>query len=199
VSHSDLEHQLAFVRELDRLKAVYRQTRISADNSRRENSAEHSWHIALMSQILQEHAVEPVNIQRATQMLLIHDVVEIDAGDTFAFAAQGAQDAQAEAEVQAAERLFGLLPAAQCKTLKALWFEFEAAKTVDARYAKAMDRFLPMLQNMQSEGGSWVTFQVSKSQVLKRQAHLEHLLPVLWTFVLEQAEVAVAKGWLSPD
>jgi len=196
---SELSKQLTFILELDRLKAVYRQSLVKTDNNRQENSAEHSWHIAMLAQTLGQYADEPVNISRVTHMLLLHDIVEIDAGDTFAFAQQQDLDAQEKKELDAANRIFGLLPQAQYQETLNLWLEFEAAKTVDARFAKAMDCILPLLQNMNNEGGSWAIHKVKKSQVINRNRHLNGLAPTLWTFVCEQIAIAVANGWLIDD
>lgn len=192
----DLSQQLGFILELDRLKSVYRQAMVKSDNNRFENSAEHSWHIALTAQLLQAYATEPVDISRVTVMLLIHDIVEIDAGDTFAFAAKEDLDAQEAKELAAAQRIFGLLPKPQYDSMLNLWLEFEAAQTSDAKFAKAMDRILPLLQNMKNNGGSWAKHNVSKSAVIARNNLLEGLAPKLWDYVTEQIELAVQKGWL---
>ncbi|MFK0570763.1 HD family hydrolase [Endozoicomonas sp.] len=193
---SRLDQQLTFLRELDKLKAVYRRTMVKPDNNRQENSAEHSWHIAVQAMILKEYAEEPVDICRVIKMLLIHDIVEIDAGDTFAFAESAELSGQEVKEMLAAERLFGLLPEEQAQELKVLWLEFEQVETPDARFAKAMDCLLPVIQNMESEGGTWAKYQVARSQVLKRNRHLEDLAPKLWTYVLGQIDLSVRNGWL---
>ncbi|NMH58861.1 HD domain-containing protein [Alteromonas ponticola] len=193
---TQLNAQLAFIRELDRLKSVRRQALIKSDNNRQENSAEHSWHIALTAVTLQEYAEEDIDISRVIQMLLIHDVVEIDAGDTFAFAAIDDLNAQEEKELQAAHRIFGLLPEAQSQSMLALWLEFEKAESADGRFAKAIDRILPLIQNVQNSGGSWARHKVKKSQVLARNQYLDGLAPKLWDYVCEQIDVAEAKGWL---
>ena len=130
-------------------------------------------------------------------MLLIHDIVEIDAGDAFVFDAQQVAG-QEEKEIKAAERLFGLLPESQRDELTALWQEFEALDTTDGRFAKAMDCMLPLLQNMDNNGGSWSKHDISKAQVLKRNQYLEGLAPELWEYALEQIDQAVANGWLKP-
>ena len=193
-----LHQQIAFIMELDRLKAVQRKTIIPADESRFENSAEHSWHIAMAAQVLQGYAAERVTINRVVLMLLIHDIVEIDAGDTFAFADQTAQDEQAVAEQQAAKRLFGLLPAEQAADMLSLWHEFEEATTADARFAKAMDRILPLFQNMQQNGGTWAEHGVTRAQVLKRNEYLKASAPALWDYACEQIDLATERGWLLP-
>jgi len=192
----DLNNQLDFIIELDRLKGIHRQALVKADNNRFENSAEHSWHIALASHVLHEYAVEKVNASRVMMMLLIHDIVEIDAGDLFAFSDEKSLAEQASKEIAAAERIFGLLPKRQFDMLNQLWLEFEETKTVDARFAKAIDSVLPLLQNVRNNGGSWVKHKVKKSQVLKRNRFLEGLAPKLWLYVQQQVEHSVNQGWL---
>lgn len=196
---TDLEQQFAFILEIDKLKAIYRQTTVKEDNNRQENSAEHSWHIALTAQLLQQYAEQPIDIQRVTCMLLIHDVIEIDAGDLFAFAENELHQQQAEKELLAAQRLFGLLPESQYQTFKDLWCEFEQAKTNDAQFAKAMDRILPLVQNMNNQGGSWVKHNISQSQVLTRNSYLQYIAPKLWLYVQQQVQLAVTKGWLKEN
>ncbi len=192
----DLNKQFDFIIELDKLKSIYRQALVKVDKNRFENSAEHSWQIALTAQILHEYAIEEVNVSRVMSMLLIHDIVEIDAGDTFAFVDPEILAGQEAVELEAANRIFGLLPEKQFQHYKALWIEFEEAQTADARFAKAMDRILPLLQNMRNEGGSWARHHVKRSQVLSRNQYLEGLAPKLWTYVCEQIDVAVQHGWL---
>ena len=194
---SDIQAFADFIRELDLLKTVKRQVRLPCDGDRQENSAEHSWHVALMANVLAPYAEQVIDIQRVTQMILIHDLVEIDAGDLFAFAEVADHAEQEAKEFAAADRIFGLLPEAQGKYLHALWHEFEAAETADAKFAKAMDRVLPVFQNMAAEGGSWVRHNVAKSKILARNAHLEHCAPKLWAYVNEQLDLAVSKGWLT--
>lgn len=191
-----LNQQLDFIIELDRLKGIYRQTSVKSDNNRFENSAEHSWQIALAAPILQEYANEKINITRVMSMLLIHDIVEIDAGDMFAFSDAEDHSLQEGKEFAAAKRIFGLLPEKQFLYYQALWIEFEEAETSDARFAKAMDRLLPVLQNMRNNGGSWAIHKISKSQVLKRNSYLQGLVPDLWLYVCDQIDYAVEKGWL---
>jgi putative hydrolase of HD superfamily len=191
-----LDQQLAFILELDQLKAVYRHSLVRSDKNRNENSAEHSWHIAMMAQVLQEYAEEPINIGRVINMLLIHDVVEIDAGDTFAFALQHVLDGQEEKELKAVERLFGLLPEQQFQSMKELWLEFENAETSDARFAKSMDQVIPLFQNINNNGGSWVDNNITKEQVLKRNKYLKVIAPKLWVYVCQQIDIAVERHWL---
>jgi putative hydrolase of HD superfamily len=148
-----LEQQLGFILEVDKLKSVLRQTRL-VDGSRRENDAEHSWEVAMMAVVLAEHAGAPIDLARVVRMLLIHDIVEIDAGDTFIYD-EGARKTQVEREEQAAERLFGLLPDDQAVELRELWAEFEDLKTAESRFATAMDRLQPLLHNYHSGGAIW--------------------------------------------
>jgi putative hydrolase of HD superfamily len=177
-----LMRQLAFLVEADRLKEILRQTPI-ASGARRENSAEHSWHLALMASVLTSYAAEPVDLLRVLRMLLIHDVIEIDAGDTFAFD-QGANATKQEREERAADRLFGMLPPGQDTEFRALWDEFEAGTTPESRYANALDRLQPLLLNAESGGGSWRTHGISRAQVLQRMDPIRTALPELWPGVM---------------
>lgn len=176
---ANLERQLSFLREIDELKSVVRMTPL-INQSRRENSAEHSWHLAMYALVLSEHAAAPVDVVRVVKMLLIHDIVEIDAGDV-PFHDPSARAGQAELEQQAAERIFSLLPDAQAAEFRALWSEFEAAESDDARFAKALDRFQPLLHNAATGGGSWVECQVTEAQALARyRPPIERGAPALW-------------------
>lgn len=158
-----LTQQLAFLTEIDALKSVVRQSRI-ANKSRRENSAEHSWHLAMFALILAEDGLDAAKV---ISMLLIHDIVEIDAGDTPIHASHDAAALEA-AERRAAERLFGMLPKDQATRLLSLWHEFEAAKSPEARFAKSLDRLQPLLLNTLTDGGTWAENDVSEEQVNKR-------------------------------
>ena len=175
------EAQLAFLLEADRLKGVLRQT-LLCDGSRRENSAEHSWHLALMAAVLVEHATEPVDVHRVIRMLLVHDLVEIDAGDTFAYDTGGNAD-RAAREQHAADRIFGMLPGDQGAELRAVWDEFEEGTSPEARVAVALDRMQPLLLNHQTDGGSWRTHGVRRTQVLRRMEPIRQALPSLWPTV----------------
>lgn len=193
----NLEAQLAFIRELDKLKGVYRLARVKTDNNRRENSAEHSWHLCLIAHVFVEYVDEPIDMHRVLRLLLVHDIVEIDAGDTFAFAPQAALDAQPEKELRAAKRLFGLLPEHQGEELLNLWLEFEQRETPEARYAVAVDRVAPLIMNVANDGGSWRHHSPTRSQVLKRNAFIKNAVPRLWSYVETQVDLAVTQGWLS--
>ncbi|PWV44660.1 MULTISPECIES: HD domain-containing protein [Nocardiopsis] len=166
VDNERLNAQLRFILEVDKLKRVLRQN-LLVDGSRRENSAEHSWHLALSARTFAEYAPEGTDIDRAAEMLLIHDIVEIDAGDTFLFD-QVNTETQDERERAAADRLFPLLPEDQATRARELWDEFEARVTPEARFARAVDRLAPMLANWHNEGGAWVRFGVTKAQVLEK-------------------------------
>ncbi|MEX3073402.1 HD domain-containing protein [Vibrio alginolyticus] len=190
-----LEKQLKLLIELDQLKNVLRRTRVKSAGGRLENSGEHSWHVALMAVLMEEHANAPVDICRVMKMLLIHDVVEIDAGDTFVYDTAAAKE-QAEKEVKAAERLFGMLPSEQGDELLALWHEFEAAQTDDAKYAKALDRLIPMLLNYHNNGQSWKENGVSREQAITINKRIEFGSVTLWDKAKEMIEDATEKGWL---
>ncbi|APV50408.1 hydrolase [Betaproteobacteria bacterium GR16-43] len=192
----DLDKQLMFLKEIDGLKRVVRQSPL-LDRSRKENSAEHSWHLAMYAWLLQEYAAEPVDISRVIRMLLLHDVVEVDAGDT-PIHAPSDRDDQAEREARAAVRLFGLLPGAQGEELMALWREFEAAESADAKFAKALDRFQPFLVNISTDGGTWSENNVSREQVLKRYSvEIGRGAPRLWA-LCEEWVAAHPENWQRP-
>ncbi|EJE8555747.1 HD domain-containing protein [Vibrio vulnificus] len=190
-----LNKQLALLMELDKLKSVLRRTRVKSADKRLENSAEHSWHVALMALLMEEHANEPVNIGRVVKMLLLHDVVEIDAGDTFVYDAV-ASEQQAEKELAAAQRLFGMLPADQGEELLQLWLEFEAAQTADAKFGKALDRIIPMLLNYHNQGQSWQEHGVTRQQALTVNQKIDLGSHVLWDKAQEIIEQATQNGWL---
>ncbi|TNZ03601.1 HD domain-containing protein [Vibrio parahaemolyticus] len=190
-----LEKQLALLIELDKLKSVLRRTRVKSAEGRLENSGEHSWHVVLMAVLMEEHANAPVDIYRVLKMLLIHDVVEIDAGDTFVYDTAATKD-QAEKEIKAAERLFGMLPTDQGQELLALWQEFEAAQSDDAKYAKALDRLIPMLLNYHNNGQSWKENSVTREQALTINKRIEFGSVTLWDKAKELIEEATEKGWL---
>jgi len=197
-NHSRLTRQLAFLTEIDKIKTVLRRT-LLLDGSRRENDAEHSWHIALMAAVLMEHADEPKpDLPRVMTMLLVHDLVEIDAGDTFAYDFQGLNDKAAK-EQRAADRIFGLLPGDQAETFRGLWREFEDGATPEAKYAAALDRMQPVIHNYFTEGHSWQKYGVNRSQVLKRLEPVREASATLWAFMNELVRRAVDKGYLKGD
>ncbi|CAM2907850.1 HD domain-containing protein [Vibrio neptunius] len=190
-----LEKQLALVMELDQLKSVLRRTRVKSAQGRLENSAEHSWHVALMAILMEEHANEPVNIARVVKMLLLHDIVEIDAGDTFVYDT-AASKVQAEKELVAAQRLFALLPNDQGQELLELWLEFERAESADAKFGKALDRIIPMLLNYHNNGQSWLEHGVTREQALTVNQKIEYGSQALWGKAQQVIEEATQKGWL---
>jgi len=189
-----LEHQLNFIRELDKLKGILRQS-LLMDASRRENSAEHSWHLATMAILLTEHANEPVDLIRVVKMLLIHDVVEIDAGDTFAYDTVNVETQHAR-EMEAADRLFGLLPGEQSKELRELWNEFEDRATPESKYANALDRLQPLMQNFYSGGASWKKHKVTHEQVMKRMEPVKIGMSEVWPTVLKFIDDAAKAGFV---
>ncbi|HEK0908718.1 HD family hydrolase [Pseudomonas parafulva] len=176
---SPLEQQLEFLRQIDQLKSVRRQSPL-LDQSRKENSAEHSWHLAMYALILNEHASGAVDSNRVIRMLLLHDIVEIDVGD-YPIHGGSSSQLQAEQEAEAAQRLFGLLPQPQATQMLELWQEFEQAETADARFAKALDRFQPLLINIFTGGGTWSESGVSRQQVIERYGPvIQRGAPELW-------------------
>jgi putative hydrolases of HD superfamily len=189
-----LAQQLAFLLEADGLKVVERRNPL-ADTSRRENAAEHSWHIALFALVLAEHAARPVDVGRVLQMLVLHDLVEIDAGDTFAYDPRGQRD-KAAREGAAAERLFGLLPVDQAGALRALWDEFEAQESAEARFAHAMDRLQPILLNAAAGGGTRREYGLVRSQVRAYNERMAAGAPVLWSHAEQVLAAAVEEGVL---
>ena len=192
-----IKQQIAFIAEIDKLKQVLRRTYL-IDGKRRENDAEHSWHLAVMAVLLAEYARGEPDLPRVVKMLLLHDVVEIDAGDTFAYDEAGHAD-KAERERRAAERIFNLLPADMAREVFALWEEFEARETPEAQYAEALDRFQPILLNFGSGGIAWREHDISLEQVVARNRHIEAGAPALWTFVRGLIDRAEKQGYLVSD
>ena len=185
-----LDAQFAFLNEADRLKSVLRATTL-CDGSRRENSGEHSWHLALYAMVLADQAAPDVDINRVIKMLLVHDLVEIDVGDVPIHSANGAAHASAEtiaAESRAATRIFGLLPPDQRDHLRALWDEFEAALSPDAIFAKSLDRVQPVMANLQSGGGTWIEYNVTAEQLESRVGvKIAKGAPGVWDWVKGKA------------
>lgn len=189
-----LQQQLDFIMAAEDLKHVTRQTTLPKDG-RPENDAEHSWHLALMAIVLAEHAEGEINLQRVLTMHIIHDIVEILAGDTFAYDTVG-NEGKVERERLAAQELFGRLPEDQAESLKALWEEFEARETADARYAASLDRLQPMMLNYHGGGTAWLKHGVRKHQVVERNQHITEGAPKLWDFAQQLIERAVDEGKL---
>ena len=187
-----LEKQLQFILEIDKVKKIIRQTPLS-DASRKENDAEHSWHIALMAYLLQEYVEEPVEVSKVMLMVLIHDLVEIDAGDTYAYDEEGAKTKDAR-ERKAADHIFGMLPENQGMYLKALWEEFEAYETAEAKYAHLLDNFQPLLLNDAAGGISWTEHQVKKSQIYKRNEKVEETSATIWKCMQDKIDKHIQAG-----
>ena len=192
-----LEKQLRFILEVDKVKNIFRQTYL-ADGKRKENDAEHSWHLALAAVLLKEHMAEDVDLGRVMTMVLIHDLVEIDAGDTYAYDMEGAATKR-EREVKAAKRIFGILPEDQGIYFRELWDEFEEYETADAKYAHLLDNFQPLLLNDASEGKSWEEHGVHKSQVCRRNARIPETSEIVWEKMLEIMDKHIAAGRLKAD
>lgn len=184
-----IEKQFSFIREIDREKLIGRQTYLS-DGKRKENDAEHAWHMAVMTILLSEYANERIDVLKTVTMLLIHDIVEIDAGDTYAYDEE-AKKTQKDRERKAAERIYGLLPSDQGERLKALWEEFEACETPEARFARCMDNLQPMMLNAATDGKAWVEHQVELSQVLGRNRNTHAGSEELWEYA--------RKNWIDPN
>jgi putative hydrolases of HD superfamily len=192
-----LNQQIRFIREVDKLKQVYRQT-LLMDGSRYENDAEHSWHLALAALLLAEYAEDrSVDMARVVKMILVHDLVEIDAGDTYCYDAEANQTRPAR-EAKAAERLFGLLPSDQADEMRGLWAEFEARTTPEARFAAGLDRLQPLLHNYVTGGVTWRDHGVRASQVRERNRHMSEGSKALWEFAQGLIDESIAKGYLAP-
>lgn len=192
-AESRLSRQIAFLAEIDKLKDILRRSLV-AGTGRRENSAEHSWHLAMMALVLMEHASVPgINQVRVLKMLLVHDVVEIDAGDTFCYDAAG-NATKAEREMAAARRIFALLPLDQAAEVRELWDEFELGVTPESRLAQAFDRLQPVLQNLRTDGASWRKHGVTKEQVLAQNRKIGDVLPEIWAGLSRQVEEAFERG-----
>ena len=189
-----LTAQLAFLVELDRMKTIERQSPIYA-GGRRENDAEHSWHIAVMAMVLREYAAEPVDMGHVLEMLTVHDLIEIYAGDTFAYDAAGNSD-KAAREAASADRLYAMLPEEQGAYYRALWEEFDAMETADARFAASLDRFQPLLSNWLNEGGTWRVHNVHPEQVYRRMEPIKTGAPKLWELADRIIQASVARGYL---
>ena len=186
------EKQLRFILEIDREKNILRQTHLSG-GGRQENDAEHAWHMAVMAYLLREYANEPIDLAKTMMMILIHDVVEIDAGDTYAYD-EAAAATQREREEAAAERLFGLLPEDQGRELRGLFEEFEAYETAEARFAHTMDNFQPLMLNDSNGGGDWRARGVRRSQVEKRNEKTGTGSGIIWDYMQKKKEKNVQKG-----
>ncbi len=190
----NLLKQIEFIKEVDKLKYILRKTKLF-HSDRNENDAEHSWHLALMAMVLAEHSNVPVDLLRVIKMLLIHDIVEIDAGDTFIYDSRKNHDNTLEERV-AAQRIFGLLPEPQAEELIMIWEEFEAQETNEAKFARAMDRLEPLLQNTSNNGGTWNEFGVRYDQVLAKKQVIARGSDTIWQYAEQLINDSVASGIL---
>ena len=194
---NNLQQQVAFIKEIDKLKYIQRRTKLFNSN-RHENDAEHSWHLAMMAIVLAGHANEQVDILKVLKMLLIHDIVEIDAGDTFMYDTAKDHNNTAE-ELEAAKRIFGMLPSAQAEEFIAIWQEFEAHETAEAKFARSMDRFEPLLQNASNEGGTWAEFDVPYEKVYQKKKVIADGAASIWDYALQLMNESVEKGILKKE
>lgn len=191
---SSILQQIEFIREIDKLKYIQRKTRLF-NSDRNENDAEHSWHLAVMAIVLAEHSNVPVDILKVVKMVLIHDIVEIDAGDTFIYDTQK-NHTNTDDERLAANRIFGMLPAEQASELIAVWEEFEAGETSEAKFARAMDRLEPLLQNSSNNGGTWKEFGVKYEQVYEKKKVIREGSETLWAYAEALINESVERGIL---
>lgn len=192
-----LEQQIRFIIEVDKVKNIFRQTYL-ADGKRKENDAEHSWHLALSAVLLKEHMKEEVDLTKVMVMVLIHDLVEIDAGDTYAYDKEGAKTKR-DREVKAAERIFSILPQDQAQYFRKLWDEFEEYRTPDAKFAHLLDNFQPLLLNDASDGKSWTEHGVHKSQVCRRNERIPETSEIIWEKMQEIMDRHIGRGHLKAD
>ncbi len=191
-----LDRRFLFTAEIDRMTSVLRRT-LLLDKSRRENDAEHSWHIAVMAMLFSEYATEPVDIGRVVQMCVVHDLVEIYAGDTFAYDIEGNADKEAR-EKEAADKLFAMLPGEQGQMIRGMWEEFDAMETADAKYAACMDRLQPFFHNTLTDGHTWAESGTNRAAVEKRMAVIKEFMPRVYDWVAANIDHAIEAGWLKP-
>lgn len=190
----NLLKQIAFIKEIDKVKYIQRKTKLF-NSDRNENDAEHSWHLAIMAVVLAEHSNENIDVLKVVKMLLIHDIVEIDAGDTFIYDTQK-NHTNTDEERLAANRIFGLLPKAQAEELIEIWEEFEAGETKEAKFAKSMDRLEPLLQNTSNNGGTWAEFGVDYNKVYNKKKVIKDGSEVIWNYAENLINESVEKGIL---
>ena len=190
-----LLNQIEFIREIDKLKYIFRKTKLINSN-RPENDAEHSWHLAMMAIVLAGHANEPIDLEKVMKMVLIHDIVEIDSGDVFAYDTTKSHD-NFDEELKAARRIFGILPEEQAEEFINLWIEFEEMKTPESKFARALDRLEPLLQNASNNGGTWREFDVKYDKVIEKKKAIKDGSEELWKFAENLIDESVEKGILS--
>jgi putative hydrolase of HD superfamily len=197
LNHERLLKQMHFIVEIDKLKQILRQS-VVTHVKRNENDAEHSWHLAVMAVLLSEYSSQKgIDILKVIKMVLIHDLVEIDAGDTFCYDEKGYED-KAEREQKAADRIFNILPSDQAEEIMELWHEFEDMETPEARFAACLDRLEPILLNYNTNGHTWQKPGVTSAKVFKRVSVLEKNAPELWEFAKQLIEDSIKKGYLKP-
>ena len=191
---TNLSKQIDFIKEIDKIKYIQRKTKLF-NSDRHENDAEHSWHLAMMALVLAEHSDEPIDILKVLKMVLIHDIVEIDASDTFIYDTQK-NHTNTEEELAAAKRIFGLLPEDQAEEFIEIWKEFEDGVTDEAKFAKSMDRFEPLLQNASNNGGTWTEFNVDYQKVYDKKKAIKNGSATLWNYAENLLNESVEKGVL---
>lgn len=191
-----LDSQLKFTAEIDKMTQVLRQT-LLLDESRRENDAEHSWHISVMAMLFEEYAIEKPNVSHAIEMSLVHDLVEVYAGDTFAYDVTG-NESKEQRELEAARKLFSILPKEQGEYINALWREFDARETVDAKYANCLDRLQPFFHNTLTGGHTWKNIEprTRRHQIEKRMSIIKEFMPAIYPWIEENLDYAIEQGWL---
>ncbi|AOW09671.1 HD domain-containing protein [Flavobacterium gilvum] len=190
----NLSKQVAFIKEIDKLKYIQRRTKLF-NSERHENDAEHSWHLAMMTIVLAEHSDKPIDVLKVIKMVLIHDIVEIDAGDIFLYDTQN-NHSNTEQELIAAKRIFGLLPKEQADEFIAIWLEFEEGLTNEAKFAKSMDRFEPLLQNTSNNGGTWKEYNVPFQKVYDKKKAIKEGSTAIWNYAENLINESVDKGIL---
>ena len=190
----NLSKQISFIKEIDKIKYIQRKTKLF-NSDRPENDAEHSWHLAMMTIVLAEHGDTPVDVLKVLKMVLIHDIVEIDAGDTFIYDTTKSHT-NTDNELMAAKRIFGLLPGEQADEFIAIWEEFEAGDTNEAKFARSMDRLEPLLQNTSNDGGTWKEFDVDYHQVYEKKKVIKDGSTSLWKYAENLINESVEKGIL---
>lgn len=191
---TNLFQQIQFIKEIDKLKYIFRKTKL-INSDRLENDVEHSWHLAMMAIVLAEHANEPIDITKVIKMVLIHDIVEIDSGDVFAYDTTKNHD-NFEEELKAAKRIFGILPENQAEEFVNLWLEFEEMKTPESKFARSLDRLEPLLQNASNNGGTWREYDVKYDKVVEKKQVIEEGSVELWKYAKQLINESVEKGIL---
>ncbi len=196
IKNEKIQKQIKFAITIDEMKNIFRRN-LLADGSRRENDAEHSWHLAMLAMLLEEYSAEKVNIERVLKIALIHDLIEVYAGDTFAYDAKGNEDKH-EREVQSADKLFGILDPVQGAEIRELWDEFEAMETAESKYANAIDRIQPLILNYLTDGHTWKMGDVTSEKIYKRMDIIRTATPELWHIVEGIINTSIKAGILKP-